>query len=215
MRHEAIDGPMSCSYEQGDIIRALDTTGISVTGYTGAAKNLTATAAAANPSIVDTLNSFDIFREASAQANATINSLWQTGQTLSDAQSALAVARTANNAAPVISNLEAIVATATAAFGAAVNIAPTNTAGISASLKQVTDAYALMGMANYLVANPLPDTPICLNPDGETFLQNIAGFEWWLFNDTGGIIADGIDNYRVTSDGFYVVSIATSAVLLA
>ena len=208
MRHEAIDGPMSCSYQEGDIIKALDTTGISVTGYTGASKNLTLAAAAANPTIVGQLNSFDLFRDASAAANATVTSLWQTGQTLSDAQSALAVARTANNAAPVISNLEAIVATALAAFGAAVNIPPTNTAGISASLKQITEASALMGMANYLVANPLPETPICLNPDGETFLQNIAGFEWWLTNSSGAIVADGIDNYRVTSDGFYVVSIA-------
>jgi hypothetical protein len=210
MRHEAIDGPMSCSYQEGDIIKALDTTGISVTGYTGASKNLTATAAAANPSIIGQLNSFDLFRDASAQANATINSLWQTGQTLANAQSALAGARTAGNPAPVISNLETIVATATAAFSAAVNIPASNTAGLTTSLRQVTEASSLMGMANYLVANPLPETPICLNPDGETFLQNIAGFEWWLTNSTGAVIADGIDNYRVTSDGFYVVSIAIS-----
>ncbi len=63
-----------------------------------------------------------------------------------------------------------------------------------------------MGMANYLVANPLPETPICLNPDGEAFLQNIAAMEWWITNSSGAVIADGIDNWRVTSDGFYVVS---------
>jgi len=214
MRHEAIDGPMSCSYEEGDIIKALDTTGITVTGYTGAAKSLTATAAAANPTIVGQLNSFDIFRDASAEANATVNSLWQSGETLANAQAALAVAQSAGNSASVISNLQSVVAAATAAFSSAVNIPASNAAALSTALTQSNQAAALMGMANYLVANPLPETAICLNPDGETFLQNIAGFEWWLTNSSGAVYADGIDNYRVTSDGFYVVSIVTSALLL-
>lgn len=198
---------MTCSYQEGDIIKALDTTGITVTGYDGAAKNLTATAAAANPAIVSQINSFDLFRDASAQANATITSLWNTGQTLADAQAALATAQANNNAAGVISNLQTVVAAATAAFASAVNIPATNAAAIQTALTQTTQARAIMGMANYLVANPLPGTPICLNPDGEAFLQNIAQFEWLLTNSTGGVIGPGIDNYRVTSDGFYVVSV--------
>ncbi|KAI9005695.1 hypothetical protein DFJ74DRAFT_646773 [Hyaloraphidium curvatum] len=207
VRHEALDEPLSCTQTddpQTSLIKPLDLGGTALTGYYGAAKNLTAQAAAGNPTIVQTLNSFGSFPQATAEQNATINSFWNSGTTLKNAQTSLAAAQAANNAADVISNLQSIVAAATAVFAAAANIPASNTAAINQALNQTVTAKSIMNMATELVANPLPGFTPCVFDTGEGFLDAISGLEWYVRNSTGQIVGPGKDNFAATSDGFYV-----------
>jgi hypothetical protein len=153
-----------------------DLTGISNRGLGGAAKNYTTAAVQGNPSLVAAMNSFDIWENASADVNATVNSLYQNAINLDNLRQARNAAVTAGSVDAVISNLNDQIAVSTAAFGAATGIAPTNVAAIDSALTQTVEAAAFFGFSNYLVANPLPSAMTCFYADGEAYIINALAF---------------------------------------
>jgi hypothetical protein len=174
MRIEAYGQPIFCT----DAERfPFNTNGISLRGIGGAAKNLTTQAAQANPSIVAALNSFDIWQNADSSVNDTVTSLYNSALVLDNLQAAAAGAQVAGNPAPVVSNVNSMLAVAQAAFGAAVGIPPTNVEAINASLNQTVRAASMFGFANYLAANPLPDTLTCFYTEGEQYLAQALAFD--------------------------------------
>ncbi|KAI9024560.1 hypothetical protein DFJ74DRAFT_705299 [Hyaloraphidium curvatum] len=202
IRDELVGQPLYCASNNERF--PFETTSIAVQGLGGAAKNLTATAAAANPSIVQALNSFDVWRNADASVNETVFSLYRTARALNSYQTARASAVTAGNPASTIENLDSLVATARAAFSAAVAIPVSSEDALQTSLNQTVRAAALMGFGNYLVANPLPITYVCAINSGEEYAANILALDWWIRNSTNAIVGFGIDHYNTTSNGFYI-----------
>ncbi|KAI9026198.1 hypothetical protein DFJ74DRAFT_766568 [Hyaloraphidium curvatum] len=201
MRDECVGQPLFCLDRE---LFPFDTTGISSRGIGGAAKNLTTLAVASSPALVQTMNSFDIWPNAGAEANATIFSLYRNAIALSALQKARAQAAVQNNAAPVLQNLDEMTALATAGFSAATNIPVSNTDGLTLALNQTVRAASLLGFANYLVANPLPPTLTCFSQNGEQYVAGSLGFDWWIRNASNAIVGFGIDNYATTSTGFYI-----------
>ena len=174
MRLEAYGQPIYCTAAERF---PFNTNGISLTGMGGAAKNLTAQATQSNPTMVAALNSFDIWQNANAAVNETIASLYSSARTLDGLRKARAGAGVNGNPAPVIENLDSMLAVSQAAFGAATGIAPTNTDAIAQSLNLTMRAANIFGMANYLVANPLPDTMTCFYTEGEQYLANAVAMD--------------------------------------
>jgi hypothetical protein len=181
-----------------------DLTGISNRGLGGAAKNYTTVAVQGNPTLVSAMNSFDQWENASADVNATVNSLYQNALNLDNLRQARNAAVTAGSVDAAITNLNEQIAVSTAAFGAATGIAPTNTAAIDSALTNTVNAASILGFANYLVANPLPSAMTCFYADGEAYLVNALALDWVTLNSTGGVASYGIDHFLTTSTGFYM-----------
>ena len=174
MRIEAYGQPIFCTPVERF---PFNTNGISLRGIGGAAKNLTAQATQNNPTLVAALNSFDIWANANAAVNETVNSLYTSALTLDNLRKSRAGAGVQNAAAPVIDNLDSMLAVSQAAFGAAVGIPPTNTDAINQSLNQTVRAASMFGFANFIAANPLPDTLSCFYTEGEQYLANAIAME--------------------------------------
>lgn len=174
IRIEAYGQPIYCLERERF---PFDTTGITLRGVGGAVKNLTMQAVANNPTMVSALNSFDIWQNAPAEVNATVNSLYLSANNLNNLQKSRNTAIAANNPEPVIGNINSMVAVATAAFGAAVGIAPTATEEINQALNQTVRAASMAGFANYLAANPLPPAMTCFYTEGEQYLANAIALE--------------------------------------
>ncbi len=170
-----------------------DLTGISNRGLGGAAKNYTTLAVQGNPTLVATMNSFDLWENASADTNATVNSLYQNALNLEDLRNARNAAIVAGSPAGVITNLNEQIAVSTASFGAVTGIAPTNIAAIDAALNNTVNAASVLGFANYLVANPLPSAMTCFYADGEAYIVNALALGGFLVSLSGLSAIDAID----------------------
>jgi hypothetical protein len=201
IRDEIYGQPCTCTEAEEF---PFDLTGISNTGIGGAAKNLTTQAVQGNPTLAAAMNSFDQWENASAEVNATVNSLYQNARLLDSLQTARTAAIAAGNPAPVVDGLTEQVAVATAAFGSATGIPATNGPALQTALGQATRAAAMLGFSNYLVANPIPPVMTCFYPDGEAYLVNALALDWVTLNSTGGVAGFGVDHPNTTTNGFYV-----------
>ncbi|KAI9007677.1 hypothetical protein DFJ74DRAFT_711926 [Hyaloraphidium curvatum] len=181
-----------------------DVTGMSVRGIGGAAKNVTTQAVSANPSLVAAMNSFGLWQDASADVNATVNSLYRTSNTLQNLQTSRAAAVANSSPQAVIDNLDSLTSVARAAFASAVNIPVTNEAALSTALTQANEGSYYLGFANFLAANPLPSAMTCFYADGEAYIVNALAFDWITRNASGAIVQYDIDHFNTTSTGFYV-----------
>jgi hypothetical protein len=174
MRDECVGQPLFCLDRERV---PFDTTGINVRGLGGAAKNLTIQAGANNPTLVQALNTFDIWENAGAEVNATVSSLYRTARALNSVQLASGQAVVAGNPASTLDNLATMTAVARAAFGAAVNIPVSDNDRLQASLNDTLKAASFLGFADYLVANPVPMTFTCTSANGEAYVAGPLGFE--------------------------------------
>lgn len=174
MRIEVYGQPIYCLEREKF---PFDSTGISVRGIGGAAKNLTSTAATANTNIVSQLNSFDIWQNAAASVNETVNSLYSAAYNLDSLQKARAAAAIAGSAPAVLSNLDSMLGVATVAFSSAVQIPATSTEQVNLALNQTVRAASMLGFANYLAANPLPPAMTCFYSEGEQYLASALAME--------------------------------------
>jgi hypothetical protein len=179
---------------------SFDITGITVRGLGGAAKNYTCRAVQGNPILAATMNSFDLWESASADINATVDSLYQNSKNLRDLRQARNAAIVAGSPADVVRVLNGQIAVASAAYGAAVGINPTDTAAFDASLNNSFVASALLGYANYLLYNPIPSVRQCVAPGGDPFIQMVLGLDWKTPIDPFGLGLSyeyGVDHYKV------------------
>jgi len=181
IREEMVGQPLTCASNAERF--PFETTSIAVSGLGGAAKNLTGLAAAGNPAIIDALNSFDIWRNANAATNNTVFSLLSTARQLNSFQIARAAAVVAGNENATIADLDSIIATASTAFSTAAGIPLGPPEAFQTSLNQAVRASALMGLANFLVGNPLPITYVCALGSGEEFVAGVLQFECRLIDD--------------------------------
>ncbi|KAI9006389.1 hypothetical protein DFJ74DRAFT_389544 [Hyaloraphidium curvatum] len=204
IRDEFSGQPCTCNADEAF---SFDLTGINVRSVGGAAKNYTLQAGANSPSIVGALNSFGLWSDAPAAVNSSINQFWQTALGVQTLEGALLIARGANNPPSVINNLQTIATVARGLYAQAAGIPPTDAAAVNRSIELSAAAASMMGYANFLAANPIPNSPpTCFYPNGDAVLQNYVAFDWFILGPGGAtdIIGFGIDHFRTTSTGFYM-----------
>ncbi|KAI9008474.1 hypothetical protein DFJ74DRAFT_772890 [Hyaloraphidium curvatum] len=202
MRDEFVGQPLSCATNSERF--PFEVTSISVSGLGGAAKNLTALAAAGNASLVAALNSFGIWRDAGLAVNDTLFGLYRDARRLANLRTARAAAASAGNPNSTLSSLYGLIADASSAFSSAVGIPTSSVTAFDESLNRTVRASALMGLANHLIANPLPITYVCSLSSGEEFVAGVLQFEWVIRNASNAVVGFGIDHPAVTPTSFYV-----------